>query len=328
MRVNCNRFRPAARLAKAITLILIVEMLSGMCLRTRAQILTKEDLQRNINVYEAASRQATIPNMTAIQAGEIWSQLGTLYQDAGRYGESEHAYAHAVRLLSMAPVSNAELASATDNLGTLHMEMGKLKEAEGEEERALKMREEAGLKTELPRSWYHLAAVSLREHRPEEARELAKRAADAFSGEKDAVPEDKIGCLLVLASSLYQTHQYPEAIARLQSTLQVAKETYGPDAFPTGLSEFLLGYAFWKSGDLSSATMFLQSGTKILEKELGWEHPAYLSVMTEYARFLRDDHQRDVARAIEERVKSTRAQLNSNPDYGREQGTIDVTALF
>jgi tetratricopeptide (TPR) repeat protein len=243
------------------------------------------------------------------------------------YGQSERAYEHAMRLLTKAPISNPDLATVIDNLGTLYMETGNVKEAEHAESKALKIREESELKTELPKSWYHLATLYLREHHSQKAKEYAERAANAFFADVNAVPEDKLGSLLVLGSSLCQTHKYSEAIGKLQSAFQMAKETYGPDKFPTGFSGFLLGYAYWKSGDLSSASPLMQHGTEIMSRELGW-HPDCLLVMTQYARFLRDEHRQDAARAIEKQVKSMRAQLNANPAYRHGPEITDVTALF
>lgn len=78
--------RSSARLAKiSATLLKIacLELVSGVCLFLSAQIMTREDLQEQIGVYERASLEAKIPNMPATQAGRIWSHLGTLYQDAG-----------------------------------------------------------------------------------------------------------------------------------------------------------------------------------------------------------------------------------------------------
>ena len=236
-------------------------VICGSGLYLNAQILTKEDLQKETTVYEAASLQAETSNMSALQAGQLWSRLGTLYQDAGKYGQSERAFEHAMRFLTIAPVSKPDLATAIDNLGTLYMETGNVREAERAELKALKIREELNLKSELSRSWYHLATLYLREHRSRKAREFAQRAVNAFFADANGVPEDKTGSLLVLASSLCQSHQYPEAIAELQHTLHITKETYGSNQFPTGLNTFLLGYAYWKNGDLASASEFMQRGS-------------------------------------------------------------------
>jgi tetratricopeptide (TPR) repeat protein len=300
----------------------------GTGLHANAQILTKESLQKEIAVYEAASLPAETSHMSAVQAGQIWSRLGTLYQDAGRYGQSERAFEHAMRLLTIAPVSKPDLATAIDNLGTLYMETGNVKEAEHAESKALKVREEEDLKSDLPRSWYHLATLYLREHRARKAREFAERSLNAFFTDANAAPEDKIGSLLILGSALRQSRQYPEAIAKLRSALQMAKETYGPDEFATGFSVFLLGYTYWKKGDLTSASELMQRGSDIIGKDLGWKHPAYLCIMTQYAQFLRDEHKQDVAEAIEKQVKQQRAQLNADPAYSHSLQTMDVAALF
>jgi tetratricopeptide (TPR) repeat protein len=127
-----------------------------------AQILTKDDLQKEIATYEAAARQNEASNMAALQAGRIWFHLGTLYQDAGKYGQSELAFERAMRFLTIEPVSKADLAATIDDLGTLYLEMGKVKESERAESKALKMREQSGLKSDLSRSWYHLATLYLR----------------------------------------------------------------------------------------------------------------------------------------------------------------------
>jgi tetratricopeptide (TPR) repeat protein len=329
MRIGHNYRRMlSGRLTKVSATLLQIAclgVLSGMGLRANAQILTQEDVQRKIEVFEAASLQAKTPNMPAIQAGQIWSHLGMLYEDAGRYGQSERAFKHAIELLTMAPVSNPDLATAIDNLGTLYMETGNVKEAEHGESKALRIREESHLEAELPKSWYHLATLYLREHHSAKAEELAERATSALLADRNATPEDKIGSLLVLGSAFRQNSKYPEAIERLQSAYLMAKETYGSDTLPAGFSAFVLGYTYWKSGDFSSASELMQRGTEIMGKEPGWKHPGYLIVMEHYAQFLRDEHRKDMARAIEKQVKSMRAQLNSNPT---DAPGIKTTAFF
>ena len=309
---------------------IVLTYLAACCasgLRLDAQILTQGDLQRETAEYEVASRSAEPAHMPAVEAGRIWLHLGVLYQDAGRYGQSEIAYEHAIRLFTLAPVSRPDLADAIDNLGTLYAETGNLKGAERAEKNALKMREAAGLESELPQSWYHLATLYLRQHRSANSREFAQRAAEAFLKDRNALPENKLGTLLVLASSLCQSHRYPEAITHLQSALQLSNDLYGPEQLPTGLNIFLLGYAYWKSGDLVAANQLMQRGSDILGKTLGW-HPAYLFVLTQYAQFLRKAHKRDAAHAIEQEIKQKRAHLNSEPPYSQKLQTIDIAVLF
>jgi tetratricopeptide (TPR) repeat protein len=308
---------------------LLLVCLAAYCasdLRLKAQILTREDLQRETVVYEAASRNAEPPQMSAVEAGQIWLRLGVLYQDAGSYGPSEMAYEHATRLLTMVPGSGPDLADTIDRLGTLYMETGNFKGAEAAESKAMKMREAAGLEPELPQSWYHLATLYLREHEAERSLSFAARAFDAFSKDNNATPEDKIGAQLVMSGSLCQLHRYSEAISYLRSGLQLSNEFYGAEQLPTGLNTFLLGYAYWKSGDTASANGLMQRGSEILGKTLGW-HPTYLSVLTQYAHFLRETHEQRAAHDVEREIKQRRAHLSSEPN-GQTMQTIDIAALF
>lgn len=314
--------RLSVRVCVSIT---VLSCAGGLSLN--AQILTKDDLQKEIAVYEATSRDAEPPNMSSVQAGRIWSRLAILYQDVGKYSDSQIAYDHAMRLLTMEPVSQPDLADVIDNLGTLYMETGNVKKAERAELKALKIRETAELKSELPKSWYHLATLYLREHHATRSGEMARFAVNAFSQDKDAVPEDKIGSLFVLASSDCQSHRYAEAISQLQTALQLTIQTYGSEHYPTGMNMFLLGYAHWKNGDLISAHEFMERGYDILGMEMSW-HPAYLYFMEQYAHFLHDEHRRKEAQDIEQAIKEKRAQLKADPANSSKMRLTDAAALF
>ena len=293
-----------------------------------AQILNRSDLEREIAQYEAASANANTVKMTALVAGRIWSHLGALYQDEGRFGQSEQAFEHAMRLLTNAPVSIADLAATTDALGTLYMETGNLEEAERAERKAWRMRKVAGLKDDLPLSWYHLATLFLREHKASKAQAFAEQALAGFEANPYATTENKLGSSLVLSASLCRQHKYSQAIERLRGTLPVAQETYGANSFPAGMSQFLLGYAFWKSGNLPAAVEPMQQGSSTIGRELGPDHPSYLIVMENYARLLHAEHRSEEARAIEKQVSNTRARLNADPAYGQVLETVDIAALF
>ena len=296
-------------------------------LHAEAQILTASDLARETTAYEAASVRAEPPLMPALQAGLIWSRLGTLYQDAGRYGQARQAYEHAMRLLTIAPISQPELAATIDSMGTLYMQTGNLKEAEQAEWKALHMRQAAALETQLPKSWYHLATLFLRERHAAKAEHFARRAVQAFSQDPNAVPEDRIGSLLVLGAATCQMHRCPEAITQFQTALGLTTTTYGAERYATGLNLFLLGYAYWKSGEPAAARSFIERGYAILTKEVGW-HPVYLCFMTQYAHFLRAQHERQEARAVEEELKEKRSQFSADPAFRASLQTIDVAALF
>jgi hypothetical protein len=71
----------------------------------------------------------------------------------------------------------------------------------------------------------------------------------------------------------------------------------------------------------------MREGTEVVGQQLGWEHPAYLCLMTQYARFLKQTHQRDAARQAEQQVKQTRSRLNAAFPGHHYPETMDITAL-
>ncbi len=305
-------------------------VMAGLCIASSGsrpastQTLTGETLKTQIQIYAAESLCANPPGMAPVPAGRIWSHLGSLYEDAGMYAQAEMAYLHAIRLLEAAPVSGADLARAIDDLGTLYMVRGDTRQAERAEQRALQIREAQGLTGDLPRSWYHLATLSLREHRAERARKYAGQAADQLHADVHATPDDQINAQFVLAMSLCRLRRYTKAIAIMQGAMAVVHRAYGPEDFPSGFGSFLLGYAYWKSGDAARAGNLLRDGSELVEKQLGWTHPVSVSIMTQYQRFLRSTHQRDAARCVGERLK----QARETPGFRQGSETMSVAALF
>lgn len=281
-------------------------------------------LQQQIATYSVVAAKAEPPTVAPVDAGRIWIHLGTLYEEAGQYTQSEMAYLHALRLLGIAPVSEADRARAMDDLGILYMMRGDTEQAERAELHALKIRKEQGLAADLPNSWYHLAALYLREHRPKQAQEYGQQAVDALAGEPHANPDDVIAAQFVLAVAQLRQSQYPEAIARMEKAMDIVRSTYQPQEFPSGFGSFLLGYAYWKSGDPEKADGLLKAGAAIVAKQLGSAHPVTQTVMTHYMQYLRNTHQIEEARAVDRQLKQTQSEA------GFRQGpeTLVVTSLF
>jgi tetratricopeptide (TPR) repeat protein len=167
------------------------------------------------------------------------------------------------------------LAAAISQLGELHILMGKLRDGEKEELEALKLRQDLGDRLQIARSWDDLAVVYLKEQKFVKARALAQQAATEFvtNGAADAL--DRIFARLALSQALCSLKDYPSAIPLLKAALDEAKTTLLPNDFPLGLSDFLLGYAYWKSGNTSEADEYLKQGTTLMSTQLGWGHPAY-----------------------------------------------------
>jgi tetratricopeptide (TPR) repeat protein len=289
-----------------LTIVVALCVLPIDSCQTNAQILTRQYLEKEIQTYQALSTRAEPPSMEPVSAGRVWSHLGSLYEDAGMYAQSEMAYLHAIRLLRTPPSSPRDLARAIDDLGTLYVARGEMKLAEHLEQQALAIRMSDQLTADLSRSWYHLATLSLRERRDENARDNARRAIAQLETEPGHGSDDEMNARFVLGVALCRLRQYPEATLSMQNAMEIVRRSYRTDDFPTGFASFLLGYVDWKSGNRAEAQNLMQNGVAVVEKQLGAGHPVTLSVLSQYERFLRCTHQKKAAQAIDKHLKLAR----------------------
>jgi tetratricopeptide (TPR) repeat protein len=314
----------AIRFQKCAILALGMVFAIGATALLAAQSHDADGLSKQIEQYRLASQHADPPEMSAVLAGRIWTRLGILYEEAGSYTQSEMAYVHALRLLEMPPVEQRDLARAMDELGTLYMVRGDTKQAERAEQHALAIRQASGLKKDLPRSCFHLATLALREHRAQKAGAYAGQAVTLLRAQPDANPDDLVNALFVLAMAQSRLHRYPDAIATAQEAISVVRTSYGPDDFPAGFGSFLLGYAYWKSGDPMQAASPMQAGAAQVVRQLGWKNPACMSIMAQYEQFLRSAHRKKEAHAVRDELQKAR----SAPELGRQPETLTVLSLF
>ncbi len=96
----------------------------------------------------------------------------------------------------------------------------------------------------------------------------------------------------------------------LKEALDEANATMHPGDFPIGLSNFLLGYAYWKSGNMGVAGEYLERGTTLMNTQLGWGHPAYLKALMCYAQYLRESRQLEAANVIERKIRQAEAVVD------------------
>jgi tetratricopeptide (TPR) repeat protein len=299
-------------------------ILSTGALCAHAQSASREDLQTQIQNFEANAAQADPPAMAPVPAGRIWAHLGSLYEDAGMYPQSETAYGHAIRLFKAVPGADADLASAIDGLGALYMMWGDTGQAERAEHEALSIRQAKGLTADLEQSWYQLAGLALREHRFDKARDYAQRAVDQLQTEPAPDPDEEINARFALGAALCRLQRYAEAIANMQTAMDVVHRTYQPGDFPAGFGSFLLGFTYWKSGDVERARGLMKDGAAVAQKQLGWSHPVCLAIMNEYEQYLRGTRQKDEARAVREELR----QHGSIEGPRQGQGNLNIKALF
>jgi hypothetical protein len=278
------------------------------------EIPTRAVLLQRISVYEAAAKEAEAAGASDDTVAKVYAQLASFYEEAGMYSQSEVALGHAVTLLRRNAESSSQLATNINYLGMLHAEMGKMREAEREELEALRLRQNAGDSLEIARSWNALSAFYFKERKYAPSRDLAQRALDEFSRDKQADVIDRISSRLNLSLALCYMKECPSAIPVLKDTIAISKIAFKPTDFPVGEGEFLLGFAYWKSGDVAGANEYMEEGTSMMKAQLGWGHPAYLNALGQYARFLRENRRVEDAEAIERQIR-------------RAEGVVDVHSI-
>ena len=278
------------------------------------EILSGAELTRRIGVYEAAARGAESAHVSDATVANIYARLATLHEDAGMYERAEADLEHAISLLRGNVEWRDQLAENLNSLGLLHGETGKLREAQKEELEALRIRESLGGSLEIARSWNSLSGLYFKEHKYAISRDFAQRSLDEFSVNNQADAVDRITSRLYLSMALCYTKDCPSAVPLLKDAIDMAKTTFRPNDYPVGVGKFLLGFAYWKSGDAAKASEYMQEGTAIMKEQLGWRHPTYLNAVGQYARFLRENKRVEEAEAIELQIRQA-------------EGVVDVHSI-
>lgn len=249
-----------------------------------------QDLPAQIKHCEAMTREHPAD-------GNAWYQLAVLDQDAGRYVEADIAYRTASELLK--PADTLSYATTLDRWGTMYAERGRYAEAENVEREALALRGAAGDAHGEGLSWMHLAMLALGRHELKPADRYAGMAVSRLAPEREhldtpasatlATPEEKMAALEYFALVRFAEGKYKDAMPELRLARAYARESHGEGSFPDAFLGFLLGKAYWKSGDTIHASALMKAGLDGVESQLGWGHATYISMLREYELFLREN---------------------------------------
>jgi len=262
--------------------------LTTVAFSANAQTPNISSIADSIRTYEAFVQQPD-----GRKSGAAWWKLAILYQDIAHFHEAELAYTNAIRLLKAQ--NSDSLADVIDCLGTMYVEAGQLGKAEKLERDALTVREIRKDSLGMGISWTHLAMLSLGEHHLSDAAMYAQWAVDQLLAERSqtvATPEQKMSALIALAIARCEQARCVDALATLQKARAIAGTSYRPGSFPISYIDFLIGYAYWKDGNLELAAELMRTGTTGMQTELSWGHPTYLAAMQQYEHFLMQTHRK------------------------------------
>jgi tetratricopeptide (TPR) repeat protein len=270
----------------------------------------KQQLLRRIALEETSLREAESSHRTDVVLGRLYVRLGLLYQETAWWERSEAALAHAVSLLRRSSGPSRDLANAITQLGKLHVVMGKRRESEREELESLKLRQDLGDRLQIAHSWNDLAVLYLKEQKFAKARDFAQQAEAEFAANRQATALDRVTVRSVLSEALCSLKDCASAIPLLTAALGEARTAFQPDDFTIGLCDYLLGDAYWKSGDIPAAEEHMKRGTTQMSAQLGWGHPVYLNALKHYALFLRQNQRMEAANVVERQIRQAEAVVD------------------
>ena len=271
----------------------------------------KRDVLQRITLLEAQARDAEASNAGDIKVARIYLEIGIMCEDVARWDQSEVALKRAIFLFRSTNESKGELPTAMTQLGSMYVAIGRLREAEKEELEALKMREALNNRLWIARSWADLAALYLAKNKFTTARDYEQKALAEFVVNGGADAFDKVSARYGLALALCSTKECPSAIPLLKNAIDEAGSAL-PNKFLVGFGKYLLGYAYWKSGNMEDAGPLMRQGTDAMGELLGWGHPSYVASLRHYAKYLREDKNVAAADVVESRIRQAEAIVDAH----------------
>ena len=161
----------------------------------------------------------------------------------------------------------------------------------------------------------------LKEQKFAKARDLAQQAEAEFAANVRASALDRVTVRSVLSEALCSLKDCASAIPLLKAAISEARTALQPTDFVIGLCDYLLGDAYWKTGNILAAEEYLERGTTQMRAQLGWGHPVYLNSLKHYALFLRDNQRMEAANVLERQIRQAEAVVDVRAIPGH-RGTL------
>lgn len=266
------------------------------------------ELIREIDVNENALRAAESAHAAKLTIARIYDNLGALYVDAALYLKAEDAMQHAVALLQDGPPDR--LAEDISTLAMLHNVMGDSTKAEKEQLRAIGIRETLPDSLALTLARSDLAGVYIKQHKYAKAVAPARQAVEVLAATPATDPSKLIAAQQRLALALCGLHRCDKAVEVFHEASELAQRSYGPDSLTVGITTYLLGYFYWKDGNINAAADAMRRGTARMRLDMGWGHAIYLNAMAQYAKFLRERGEVDAASTAELEVRKATSTVD------------------
>jgi tetratricopeptide (TPR) repeat protein len=267
------------------------------------------ELNRRIGLYEAAERSAEKGHLTHASMVKIYSNLTALYEDAGMYPQSEGVMRRWILLLRAGPQD--ELAEAISHLAALHVVMKDLRQAEKEQMQALRIRENIGDPVGIALSQSDLADLYIKQRHFRQALDDAQKAMAVLAEDAKVDVANRIAVRETLAFALCGLKQCAAAIPVLKDAIELANISYGEDSLSVGVGTYILGYTAWQQGDMAHAGAWMERGTSKMKANFASGQAIYIKAMAQYAHFLRQRGQLEMAAAAEREMRQANAVVDA-----------------
>jgi tetratricopeptide (TPR) repeat protein len=260
------------------------------------------DLLNRIESESVQIRTAQRLNLSTVRVARLWAKLGSDYQDAGDFAQSESAYNRALHYFETDGNSGSEHATVLDNLGSLYLVYGRLREAERLRQQAFAERVALGNLLDVARSEGHLAEIFLVEKKYKEAAEHASLALRGMRDEGDKDVDDETSTLSVLAYALCYRDACQEGVKDARRAVELSSRTFAANSLPYGYVLMAAGFAEWKYGDYERAATEMRRGIDILGQQLGERNRMVIDALVQYEKFLNSTKQKAEAKRVEAEV--------------------------
>ena len=270
----------------------------------------RPELLRVIAQYEDVARRAEAQHYTDPTLVKVYVQLGGMYYDVAMFPKAEDAMRRAIVMLRQNGPPD-QLAEEIGRLAELHIATGRPREAEKDHLEALKIRESIGDPIGLALTWTDLASLYVEERQYKKAVDFGQRSYAIIGNNPQATPTDRVAIRQILGTALSKSHDSARAIPMLKDAVAIAETSFGADSLSAGIASYVLGNAYWRSGDLVDAGTWMQRGTERMKRDLGWGHPAYVDAIANYAKFLRARGQMEAAATVEREVKQANSVVDA-----------------
>jgi hypothetical protein len=179
-----------------------------------------------------------------------------------------------------------------------------VREAEKEHMEALKVRESIGDPVGIALTWTDLASIYVQERQYKKAVDFGQRSLAVLGDNPNVTPTDRIAVRQILGTALCESHDCGRAIPMLKDAVDLASRNFGADSLSVAITSYVLGYAYWRSGDIVDARASMERGMVRIKADLGWGHPLYVKSMNTYARVLRAQGQLEAAATVESEARA------------------------